>query len=382
MIIVSIIFFIYLITIGVFAFGYGRIKEFVFKEFDVETKFTIVIPFRNEAENLPKLLTSIHSLDYPTTQVEFLFVDDASTDNSVHLINRHFEHNGKVLGRNSTQPNISIIKNVRVSNSPKKDAITTALKVSTNEWIITTDADCILPKKWLKTIDNFIQQNDCNFVVAPVTYIVNKSLLQQFQLLDFLSLQASTISGFGLGNPFLCNGANLAYKKTVFEKVNGFNNNNAIASGDDIFLLEKFLQFDASKVAYLKSQKAIVKTFPVNTFNDLLHQRVRWASKTANYNLLFGKLIGVLVLVGNSIIALSPILIFYEVISITTVISYFLMKLLFDYILLEKISNFYNQKSSFLSYLCSSILYPYFILLVALKSLFSDYKWKGRTFKK
>ena len=239
-----------------------------------------------------------------------------------------------------------------------------------------------MPKKWLKTIDNFIQQNDCNFVVAPVTYIVNKSLLQQFQLLDFLSLQASTISGFGLGNPFLCNGANLAYKKTVFEKVNGFNNNNAIASGDDIFLLEKFLQFDASKVAYLKSQKAIVKTFPVNTFNDLLHQRVRWASKTANYNLLFGKLIGVLVLVGNSIIALSPILIFYEVISITTVISYFLMKLLFDYILLEKISNFYNQKSSFLSYLCSSILYPYFILLVALKSLFSDYKWKGRTFKK
>ena len=382
MIIVSVIFFTYLITIGVFAFGYEKIKEFSFKKLDVKTKFTIVIPFRNEAKNLPKLLTSINNLDYPTTLVEFLFVDDNSTDDSVNLINCHFEGSREVLGRNSTQPNISIIKNVRFSNSPKKDAITTALKASVNDWIITTDADCILPEKWLKTIDNFIQQNDCNLIVAPVTYIANKSLLHQFQLLDFLSLQASTISGFGLGNPFLCNGANLAYKKTVFEEVNGFDNNNFIASGDDIFLLEKFLQFDTSKVAYLKSQQAIVKTFPVNTFSNLIHQRVRWASKTANYNLFFGKLIGAFILLGNSVIALSPMLIFYEVISITVAVNYFLMKLLFDYILLEKISVFYKQKLPFLSYLSSSVLYPYFTLLIALKSIFSSYNWKGRTFKK
>jgi cellulose synthase/poly-beta-1,6-N-acetylglucosamine synthase-like glycosyltransferase len=382
MIIVSFIFFTYLITIGVFAFGYEKIKEFTFKELDVKTKFTIVIPFRNEAKNLPKLLASINCLDYPTANVEFLFVDDASTDDSVNLINCHFERSREALDCNQAKPNITIIKNVRVSNSPKKDAITTALKISANEWIITTDADCILPEKWLKTIDNFIQQNDCNLVVAPVTYVANKSLLHQFQLLDFLSLQASTISGFGLDNPFLCNGANLAYKKTVFEKVNGFNNNNSIASGDDIFLLEKFLQFDASKVAYLKSYDAIVKTFPVNTFSDLIHQRVRWASKTANYNLFFGKLIGVLILLGNSIIVLSPVFIFYEIISITTAIGYFLMKLFIDFILLEKISSFYKQKLPFLSYACSSILYPYFIMFVALKSLFSNYKWKGRTFKK
>jgi biofilm PGA synthesis N-glycosyltransferase PgaC len=382
MIVVSLIFFTYVITIGVFAFGYDKIKDFTPKELDIKTRFTVVIPFRNEAKNLPKLAASILRLNYPAAQVEFIFIDDDSTDDSVEVLKQYFEYNKEVTDLNYTQPDISIIKNERNSNSPKKDAITTALKVSTKKWIITTDADCILPENWLKTIDNFIQQNDCNLVVAPVTYITNKSFLHQFQLLDFLSLQASTVSGFGLGKPFLCNGANLAYKKEIFENVNGFENNNSIASGDDIFLLEKFLKFDNSKVAYLKSDEAIVKTFPVDTLGQLIHQRVRWASKTASYNLVFGKLIGVLILLGNGIIALSPLLVFYEIISTTTALSYFLIKLFFDYVLLEKISAFYKQKLPFSIYLSSSILYPYFTLFVVFKSLFSNYQWKGRTFKK
>ncbi len=376
MIVISILFFIYLITIAIFAHGFEKVKKFTSTETDAKTEFSIVIPFRNEAGSLPALLNSIENINYPKHLFEFIFVDDDSTDNSIEVINYHLEHSLKA------GPSISIIKNSRNSNSPKKDAITTALKTARNEWIITTDADCILSENWLKTIDSYIQQNECNMIVAPVTYISNSSFLHQFQVLDFLSLQASTISGFGLRNPFLCNGANLAYKKGVFKKVNGFKNNNSIASGDDIFLLEKFLQFDKSKVSYLKSNEAIVKTFPVNTFNELINQRVRWASKTSNYNLIFGKLIGILILVGNCIIAFSPLLVYYEIITATSAISYFLMKLFFDFLLLERISSFYKQKLTFSSYLFSSFIYPYFTLLIVLKSLFSNYKWKGRTFKK
>ncbi len=374
MIVVSILFFMYLITIGIFTLGYDKVNVFQFKNLEFKTTFTVVIPYRNEAAKLPELLESISSLEYSKEFVEFVFIDDDSTDDSTKVLD--------TFSKEKAEINIILLKNERISNSPKKDAISAALKIANNEWIITTDADCILPKNWLKTIDNFIQQNECNMIVAPVTYTINKSFLHQFQLLDFLSLQVSTISGFGLGKPFLCNGANLAYKKEIFEKVNGFENNNAIASGDDVFLLEKFLQFDTSKVRYLKSPEVIVKTFPVHTFSELMHQRVRWASKTASYNLLFGKLIGVLILVGNSIIVLSPLLVYYEIISSITAISYFIMKLFFDYVLLEKISSFYKQKRSFSNYLVSSILYPYFTLFVVVKSLFSNYNWKGRTFKK
>ncbi len=374
MIVVSILFFMYIITIGVFTFGYDSVHVFAPRELKPKTTFTLVIPFRNEENNLPKLLESIRSLTYSKNLVEILFIDDDSTDNSVKILD--------TFAKENTQINLILLNNERSSNAPKKDAITTALKVANYKWVITTDADCILPKNWLKTFDNFIQQNECNMVVAPVTYSTDKRFLHQFQLLDFLSLQASTVSGFGLQNPFLCNGANLAYKKEIFEKVNGFENNNAIASGDDIFLLEKFFQFDKLKVAYLKSHNVIVTTFPVNTFRELVHQRVRWTSKTANYNLFFGKLTGVLILLGNSIIALSPLLVLYGVISSNAAVSYFLMKLFFDYVLLKKISHFFKQKISFTSYAISSLIYPYFILFVVLNSLFSSYNWKGRTFKK
>jgi len=374
MIVVSILFFTYLITIGLFSIGYDKVKLFKTKNLAFKSTFTVVIPFRNEATNLPKLLASIGSIKYSKELIEYVFVDDDSTDNSSKLLD--------IFAKENSQLNIVLLKNERISNSPKKDAISTALKKATNEWIITTDADCMLPKNWLKTIDNFIQQNECNMVVAPVNYSANKSFLHQFQVFDFLSLQAATISGFGLGNPFLCNGANLVYKKEIFEKVNGFKNNNTIASGDDVFLLEKFLQFDKLKVAYLKSPEVIVKTFPVNTIGELVQQRVRWASKTASYNLFFGKLIGVLVLVGNSVIALSPLLVYSEIISSPTAIIYFLLKLFFDYLLLKKINSFYNKKNFLAYYIPSSILYPYFTLLIVLKSLFSNYNWKGRTFNK
>lgn len=372
MIIVSSLFFIYVITILVFVYGFNQVNDFTLKNIELKTKFSIVIPFRNEADNLPTLLKSIDQLDYPMASVEFIFIDDASTDNSIDLINNHFD----------TRPNIQIIANQRISNSPKKDAITAALQVSTHEWIVTTDADCILPKKWLQIFAAFIQQNNCNLVVAPVTYIANKKLLHQFQLLDFLSLQAATISGFGLQQPFLCNGANLAYKKDVFKKVNGFKNNNSIASGDDIFILEKFLKFDKTKVKYLKSTEAIVKTFPVNTVSQLLNQRIRWASKTASYNLVFGKLIGVVILLGNASIAAIPFLLVFSTISVTTAITYFLLKVFSDAILIKKVAQFYKQKTFLSSYLISSLYYPGFTITVFLKSLFSNYNWKGRTFKK
>jgi len=382
MIVIHTFFFLYILTILIFTIKFDKIADFVHQNKTPKTAFTIIIPFRNEAKNLPVILSSIENLSYPKELIQFLFVDDDSTDDSVEIINSHFNKNQKAIGLDCAQPYCSIIKNIRTSNSPKKDAITTALKSVNTEWVITTDADCELPKNWLKTIDNYLQQNECNMIVAPVRYSANNSFLHQFQLLDFLSLQASTISGFGLQKPFLCNGANLIYKKNVFEKVNGFKNNNSIASGDDIFLFEKFLQYNKQKVHYLKSKEAITTTFPVNSFKELMHQRVRWASKTANYNLGFGKLIGVLIVLGNGVIALSPLLIVNTYIDLKTVISMFLLKLFFDYLLINKVAVFQKQKIRFSTYFLSGLIYPYFTILIFLKSITNKYEWKDRTFTK
>ena len=373
MILLSILFYCYIICILALIIGFTKVKEFKRTKNTNKTPFTVIIPFRNEAKNLPSLLDSISKLTYSIELVEFIFVDDDSEDNSIEIINNHLE-----LG----QQDIQILTNNRSSNSPKKDAILTAIGEAKHNWIITTDADCILPEKWLKTIDNYIQQNNCNMIVAPVSYKCNSTFIHQFQELDFMSLQATTIGSFGLGVPFLSNGANFMYRKDIFEKVNGFEGNNSIASGDDIFLLEKFVKFYKEKVQYLKSKDVIVKTFPVNSYSELINQRVRWASKTTNYNLIMGKLFGLFVFSGNCIIAIAPFLIILNLIPIKTFISFFLLKLFFDYLLIEKMAIFDKKKINFTTYFKSSVLYPYFTVLIFIKSIFSKYQWKNRTFKK
>ena len=212
---------VYLLLIGSFIFGFYRLNTFYPQRTPLNVCFSVIIPFRNEEQHLPKLLSSIVQLDYPKQTF-------------VPLIQRYLTNTGI---------DFKIINSQRISPSPKKDAITTAIHQAQFDWIITTDADCLLPQQWLNTFAAFSEKQPTKMIVGPVTYTssATPSFLTYFQILDFMSLQGSTVGGFGIGHPFLCNGANLAYKKHHFIQLNGFKGNDTIASGDDIFLFEKFI---------------------------------------------------------------------------------------------------------------------------------------------
>jgi cellulose synthase/poly-beta-1,6-N-acetylglucosamine synthase-like glycosyltransferase len=371
--IIYIITIIYIFLIGSFIYGFDNIEKFKTETSLENTKFSIVIPFRNESDNLPNLLQSLYLLNYSKHLYEILLVDDASEDNSVELITAFIA--------NKSLDNITILQNNRVSHSPKKDALNTAIKKAKFDWIVTTDADCLLPEKWLQTLDSFIVHNSPEMIVAPVTYTITNSFLEHFQLHDFLSLQGATIAGFGLNKPFLCNGANLAYRKKFFNTLNGFEGNNTIASGDDIFLLEKAIKIGPEKVHYLKSTNAIVITKPQLSLALLIQQRVRWAAKTTAYNNTFGKLVGLSVLLMNAMIVTSFFLTLFGALNLFYFGFGLAIKLVIDFLLLYKTAHFFNQKASLKLYLFSGLLYPLFSVFVAVYSMFKDYKWKGRHFK-
>jgi cellulose synthase/poly-beta-1,6-N-acetylglucosamine synthase-like glycosyltransferase len=307
---------------------------------------------------------------------EVILVDDDSEDDSVKRINNF---RSKKASKGIA---IQVIQNNRNSHSPKKDAISTAVNISKFDWIITTDADCMLPKYWLDAFDEFVQLHHPNCIVAPVTYHGKTAFFNRFQTLDILSLQGATVGGFGIKKPFMCNGANFAYQKSLFESLNGFEGNTAIASGDDIFLLEKFVKHDAKKVHYLKSPKAVVTTNPCPDFESLVQQRVRWASKTSRYDNWFAKLIGIFVFLGNLMCLTFVPLVLFKVLTLKIAISLFVIKFCIDFLLLFKTTRFFKQEPLLLSYVFSSLLYPPFSVYVALLSLFKSYEWKGRTFKK
>ena len=364
---------LYGLLIGCFAVGFNRIKTFNDYLLKNLTRFTIIVPFRNEEENLPDLIKSLENLSYSKNHFEVIFVNDDSTDNSVELSLRLLS---------CSQLDFQIISNNRVSNSPKKDAITTAVNKAKYHWMVTIDADCEVPKTWLEASNSFINSYDVAMIVAPVTFKSSDSFFNQFQTLDILSLQAATIGGFGLGLPFLCNGANFMYRKDLFLELNGFDDNNDIASGDDIFLLEKAVKKYPKLVKYLKSNKAIVHSKAETSLSALIQQRIRWAAKASTYKNTFGKFVGILVLLMNALIVVTLFLSVFGLFNWLYFVGVLILKLSIDYLLLSKSAKFFNQASLLNSYFFSGLLYPFFSVFVAFKAMFSKYKWKGRSFKK
>lgn len=360
-----IILFIYTSLICILIFGFTKMKLTSFYDTSPKNKFSIIVPFRNEVNNLPKLLTSLSFLNYPKDLYEVILVDDES-DFLFQVPSLKFK--------------IQLISNNRKSNSPKKDAIETAIQIANHEWIITTDADCLVEPNWLEIIDNYIQQTHKKMVVAGVGYSYKKGFLHAFQNLDFLSLQGVTIGSFGINEPFMCNGANFAYKKEFFHELNGFQGNSAIASGDDVFLLQKAIQKEKSAVGFCMHNASTIKTQSATSWQDLFFQRVRWASKSTEYHSLFGKIVAIIVFLTNLCWITTFALWCFGITSYKSFLLYLVIKFLVDFILLAQTSIYFKSKLSWV--LLSLFLYPFFSSAVAFYSLFGSYTWKGRTFKK
>ncbi|NNK87804.1 MAG: glycosyltransferase, partial [Flavobacteriaceae bacterium] len=197
--------------------GYNRIEAFNDLDMNAITSFSVIIPFRNESQHLLRLLKSIEVLDYPKDSFQVLMIDDHSEDDSVAII-RSFRASHPEL-------RISLLTNSHADGIGKKNALISGIDRADFPWIITTDADCILPSTWLRSLSAFIHSNNLSMVIAPVSYRPNFTLLSQFQFLDFLALQGLTVGTFGLDRPILCNGANFAYTKSLFESLGGYQGN-------------------------------------------------------------------------------------------------------------------------------------------------------------
>ncbi len=372
------IFLLYSLLILLFAFGLNRLEDGPETGDHPQNGFSIVVPFRNEEANIQSFLESLRELDYPAENMEVLLIDDASDDDSPKIIEKFIEANKQVR--------IRVLTNRGSGASPKKEAISLGIREARHAWIATTDADCILPPGWLMAMDALIHKEDPVMIAAPVTLEAGTKFLDRFQLLDFLSLQGATMGGFGASamgiRPFLCNGANLAYRKDAFTEVRGFEGNLSLASGDDVFLLEKMAKHYGGRVTFLRSRKAIVRTNPEKTWKDLVQQRVRWASKTTAYSHVLGKSVGFLVFAANACLLLlaAGSIAGYFPWSLTGIL--FLIKCNVDFFLLYRTALFFDQTESLRSYLPSSFLYPLFSVWVAMLSLRGSYQWKGRSYKK
>ena len=364
----------YIIVLFFLYKGFQRLLEIPTSEISItETttvSFTIVIPFRNEEAHLLNLVNSLNALKFPKDRFEIIFFNDESNDSSIRIINKTIK----------PSINYTILENVLRTNSPKKDAITIAISKAKGTWIVTTDADCEVPKTWLIEYAKAIKTFDAKMLCAPVSINDSEGLLSKYQHADIFSLQGVTMGSFGTGNPLLCNGANLAFEKKAFYLVNGYEGNSHLASGDDVFLLQKMKAKFPDGVHFLKSNDAIVNTQPVTSWSALIDQRIRWASKTAKVGNKSSLLLGLLVFLINLLWIIILILGISTISSWYAAAVFILIKVIVDALFIKKIRLWMGNQLSFLSIFLSGFIYPFITCFVTIKSHFSSYQWKGRLY--
>ncbi len=365
--------FVYLITMAWVLAGMLKLPVFTSRKFDKLNRFSMVVVFRNEADNLPRLLNSIRKLDYPQELFEIILINDASEDASKEIIDKHLSN---------TNLHYKIFQNKRYSQSPKKDAINLAVKQAQYDWILTTDADCKVPTNWLHYFNQFIEAKDPKMICAPVIFESDETLIKQFQFWDGLSLQAATMAGFGWHAPFLSNAANMGFHKEVFFEVNGYEGNNHLASGDDIFLMEKVKALYPNRIHYLKNPDGAVATLPVHSFQKLIGQRIRWASKTSKHKNLLAKFIGLIVFLTNLGFITALLACFIDPFQANYYALFLLLKLVADTCVLAMSANFFKKPILTAFLFPSNLSYPFVVAWVFLNSWNGSYEWKGRNFKK
>lgn len=354
------IFGIYLLLLFAFLLGFRKYKKSDFHVNSERITFSIVVPFRNEATNLNALLSSFQRLNYKQDDFEIILVNDCSEDD--------FQISGFDLP-------ILLLNVTEKSLSPKKAAIELAIQHSMMNWIVTTDADCLVPSEWLLKLSDYIHHTAAEMIAGPVFFQKENNFLADFQQIEMASLQAVTIGSFGLKIPFMCNGANLAYSKKFFKVLNGFKGNEQLASGDDVFLLQKAVKTFPEKVQFLKDANFYVSTKSAPSWKSLFYQRVRWAGKSTAYSSFIGKMTAIVVFSANCAFIGALILLFFGKLEVVPLL---ILKGLIDVFLAFQVANFYEirLKHLFATYL----LYPFFSSAVAIWSLFGSFEWKGRRY--
>jgi cellulose synthase/poly-beta-1,6-N-acetylglucosamine synthase-like glycosyltransferase len=337
--------------------------------------FSIIIPARNEEENIGKCLRSIVNQNYSTHFFEVIVIDDHSTDNTSFIISQFQQQ----------YANIHLIKlqdelKGKKLNAYKKKAIDIAVLQAKGNWIITTDADCILQPNWLKLYDEYIYKNNSLFVAAPVMFSKDSSIVSNFQYIDFMALQAATAATVSVGLHSMCNGANLAYNKQTFFEVGGFKGIDKIASGDDMLLMNKIKAKHPSKIGYLFSKEAIVTTQPMPNWNSFLNPRIRWASKADKYE--DKSLLPVLLIVY--LFNLSLFMMFFFGLICCKLFASFLLLLLIKTLIecyFMQVASIFFGKLSFVQFALLQPLHIIYMVVAGWLGKFGNYQWKGRNVK-
>lgn len=325
---------------------------------------SVVISARNEEENIGDLLDDLSQQTYPKDKLQIIIADDRSTDNTLSIISNYIKKND-----NFTAVKISKLSNIM---APKKYALTKAIKESTGEIIVSTDADCRVPNTWVESVvETFDKETG---VVIGYSKIDTKSehFFDYYQSIDYLALMSANAGTLGWGNAWTGSGQNIAYRRSDFNKIDGFNPVADKISGDDFYLVQAISKIAKSK--YNTKPGGFVKTKSADNIGKFISQRIRWASNTKKlFKTDYFFLLFLFVNLFTNVVLLSAFLLksYWQYLPML-----FGIKFLFDTLVLFYGSKLFKTEIKINAYLIWFFFQPLYTPLLGIFSMIGKFRWK------
>ena len=181
--------------------------------------FSVIVPTHNRKETLAHCLQALCDQNHPN---ETIVVDDGSQDGTREMVAARFQH----------------VQYIFQENRGPAAARNRGIRQARGDIIAFTDDDCVPPRDWLaKLAAGYARHPEIagagGGIIAP-NEMLEKNIFARYERYlgwDVFRARDQEILG-GIECP-TGGTANMSYRRTVLEQVNGFDENFPVAAGED-----------------------------------------------------------------------------------------------------------------------------------------------------
>ena len=320
---------------------------------------SVIIPTNKGPEVICNLLDDLKKQNYSHDAFEVLIADDSAGRWQEDEPEQWIE-----------VPGFKIVTN---PGHGKKSALGAAIEASRGELIITTDDDCRVGTEWVLAIASHYNQFRPGMIICPIELSDDSSFFGQMQQLEFFSLQGVTAGSAMTGDPLMCNGAGLAFRRDLYPGAASLQGS-SVSSGDDMFLLHHLKERDI-RIDWLESHSAIVTTEAATGAFRFMRQRSRWASKAIYFTDHTTIYTGIAVILASLTTGTCLVLALFDPAWLKTAFILLLVKSVPDYLIIMNRLQFHSRTEILGYFPIVQLLYPFYAITSIVTGLFRKAKW-------
>jgi len=344
-------------------FSVGARKKFKKINDDSLPTATVIVAARNEEANILDCLRSLDALEYPEDKLEIIVANDHSTDRTGEIIEDFIKGKPKFK---------SIVPEKQIGHvKGKANAIANAIKISTGEIIMTTDADCAVSPTWAKTLASYYEKDVA--LVCGYTDQESDTPFKAMQSVDFVYLLGVAGGTMNLGKPLSCIGNNMSYRRDVYEEIGGYEKL-PFSVTEDFQVLMAMHNLKKYKIIYPLDEGARVTSKACPDLKTLYSQKHRWGIGGLDSDLA-GYLVMTTAFLTNLGLLLTPF--FFSMGALYLAV----FKILLDYFFVAPLFSNLKLRLKLKDFVFFEIYFIVYVLALPFTLIFDKkVKWKGREF--